>query len=432
MTRLAETYPFHARVLEHFKIVSDPDVGTMGVTVRDDNVLLVHNPEFVLALPGAQLGGVLLHEVHHVILGHLTIDPADYPDEWALTVAEEVTVNEFIKEPLPGRPITLKQFPTLPLLESTAARYQRLQERVRRVCVIAGAKIGNKWFDASARPCPADGAGKPTESTDPGRHGKGATRKGKAGPGKSGKPGKVDGGNHVIDNHSIWQTAQVDRQGAQDLIVGVLQQAALEVPVPAELRSALQSLGVGMQPGAAEHHLEHDRSAVLNWRKLLRRYIGQLTTLRPVFNRPSRRFPDLIGIVPGQQRRCEKPTVMAVIDTSGSITDDYLEMIDAELHRLIRTHTVVVVECDAEIHRSYKYRKIESVQGRGGTDFRPPLERQFLRKHRTDLVIYFTDGCGPAPEKSPGLPVIWCLVPGGERPAPWGRALFMAFPEGRD
>jgi predicted metal-dependent peptidase len=65
------------------------------------------------------------------------------------------------------------------------------------------------------------------------------------------------------------------------------------------------------------------------------------------------------------------------------------------------------------------------VRGRGGTDLRPPLDRHFLRKHRPDLVVYFTDGDGPAPDKPPGPALIWCLVPGGRKPAVWGRVLHM-------
>src|SRR6516225_5209812 len=108
--RLAERYPFHAAVLERFTIVARPDVGTMGVTVEGGEVLLLHCPAFVLATPVDQLGGVLLHEVHHVVLGHVWADPEAFPDAWARTAAEEVTANEFIREPLPPGAIMLADF----------------------------------------------------------------------------------------------------------------------------------------------------------------------------------------------------------------------------------------------------------------------------------------------------------------------------------
>ena len=38
-------------------------------------------------------------------------------------------------------------------------------------------------------------------------------------------------------------------------------------------------------------------------------------------------------------------------------------------------------------------------------------------------MLYFTDGCGPAPEKPPEYPVLWCLTPGGQAPADWGNSI---------
>src|SRR5262249_13160338 len=94
--RLAGKYPFHAAVLNRFRPRARPEVGTMGVTVVGDAVVLYFNPEFVLAVSIAELTGVLLHEAHHVVFGHVLADPVDFPDSWARTVAQEVTVNEFV------------------------------------------------------------------------------------------------------------------------------------------------------------------------------------------------------------------------------------------------------------------------------------------------------------------------------------------------
>ena len=116
---------------------------------------------------------------------------------------------------------------------------------------------------------------------------------------------------------------------------------------------------------------------------------------------------------------------MAVIDTSGSITPDLLELIDAELARLAKQYSVTVVEGAVKKHAVHPYRPLTAVHGRGGTDLRPPFEKDFLRKHRPDIVVYFTDGFGPAPARPPRVPTIWCLVPGGEVPVDWGRKIHM-------
>src|SRR5262249_46241804 len=138
------------------------------------------------------------------------------------------------------------------------------------------------------------------------------------------------------------------------------------------------------------------------------------------------RFPNLVGIVPGRRRVRDRAAVVAIIDTSGSISRDCLEEIDGELARLSRSRPVHVVECDCQVHRVYRYkRRLEHVQGRGGTDFRPPLEREFLHPLKPELLIYFTDGLVEAPAQPPPCPLIWCLVPGGVVPAPWGRVVRM-------
>jgi len=381
--RLATRYPFHVAVLERFRLTPEPRVGTMGVTVRGHDVLLFYNPEFVLGLPADELCGVLLHEVNHVIFGHVLTDPRDFPDEWARTVAEEITANEHVKEPLPPGGITLDLFSDLPPLESTAERYERLKKLKKRVPISPPpALVGTEGGD----------------------------------------------GLHTTDDHGVWQQALEDPDATLEVIRAVLLEAAMQAgtdSLPDTLQDALQGLGVGDTPGNGQYRLRGKRRGHLDWRRLLRRYVGELLEPDASLARPPRRFPELVGIVPGRGRRPGRPEVMAVIDTSGSITNRLLEMIDGELRRLARSCSVTVVECDAEIHRTYKYRLLDCVTGRGGTDLRPPLEEPFLREQRADLVIYFTDGEGPAPERAPRVPVIWCLVPRGTRPVPWGRVIQM-------
>jgi len=49
----------------------------------------------------------------------------------------------------------------------------------------------------------------------------------------------------------------------------------------------------------------------------------------------------------------------------------------------------------------------------------------FLQEHTVDLVVFCTDGLGPAPEFRPHVPVIWALTPEGIRPVPWGEVIRM-------
>ncbi len=209
-----------------------------------------------------------------------------------------------------------------------------------------------------------------------------------------------DGGGVLIDNHEVWEEARKNPAAARKAVAAAVQQAVLEAGgVPPELVDAVRSLGVGTIAGSGVYALRRDRSGCLDWKRLLRRYVGEVLSPQPAFDRPPRRCPELVGVLPGRRSLATDATVVAVIDTSGSISEEVLEQIDGELRRMSRTHTLHVVECDCVIHRvSRRVSRLGEVTGRGGTDFRPPLEPEFLRRLRADLVVYFTDGFGPAPE----------------------------------
>jgi hypothetical protein len=265
IARLADRYPFHAAVLDRFRLRARPEVGTMGVTVSGDAITLYHNPEFVLAISIGELEGTLLHEVHHVIFGHVLADPADFPDTWARTIAEELTANEFITEPLPGTPITLDQFPTLPPLESTRRRYDRLK-RLRKRSPIGACGTAQGVPDAGA-----------------GQVGTGVALndgQGPIGPGPAGR---------TVDDHSVWAEARRDPDRSRQAIREAVEEAVLKAGpggVPEDLGPALEGLGIGHVPGAGWFEPQGRGRGRLDWRRQLRRYTGRVLEERPVFTRP--------------------------------------------------------------------------------------------------------------------------------------------------
>ncbi len=428
LNRLAAVYPFHVHVLEQFKVVAWPEVNTMGVTIVDDDVVLFYNTSFVLDTLAPQLGGVLLHEVHHVVLGHVVADPAEFPDDWARTVAEEVTVNEFIREPLPEDAVTLAGFTSLPPMESTKKRYARLRKAKKRPAVgsavaptpsqvTCGSQIMSRTDRSPKRP----GV---TGQDSIARRGQSRQET----PGNSPGDGKRLQELRTVDDHSMWQEARRDPARSKAVIRGVVQRAVGAVDadqVPRDLVAAVDGISIGNAPAEDRQELAGIGQSRLKWQQLLRRYVGRLTEVRPVFNRPPRRFPELVGVLPGRTRQAAKPKIMAVLDTSGSVTRALLEEISAELEHLARHYYITVVECDAAIQRVYPYRPLKDVHGRGGTDFHAPLRRTFLAKHRPDVIIYFTDGLGPAPTAPPSPPLIWCLTADGRKPASWGKVIRM-------
>ncbi len=196
--------------------------------------------------------------------------------------------------------------------------------------------------------------------------------------------------------------------------------------VPAALKEAITrgDIGISVAPGHGTRPLQERQPGRLDWGRALRGYVGRLLDPEPTYQWPPRRFPDRVGLVPGLRRLAAKPNVLAIIDTSSSVTRsrELLEKIDADLATLARVYTVTVVECDEAVRRVYPYAgRLAKVVGTGGTDFRPPLDQTFLRRHQTDLVVFFTDGAGPAPDRPPPVPVVWCLPRRAQPPARWAR-----------
>ncbi len=127
--RMVKEHPFHAHLLSPDSLVCNPGVRTMGVTICNGRIQFPYAPEFVLRCSYDELIGVFQHEVNHLLFGHVLAGPEEYPDAQARIIAAEVTVNEWVVAPLPGRPLTLEQFPALKPLENTKTRYAYLARK---------------------------------------------------------------------------------------------------------------------------------------------------------------------------------------------------------------------------------------------------------------------------------------------------------------
>ena len=461
--RLLHRYPLFAGVVAAWRLESG-DMDTVGIGMNAGEFVLYFDPEFVTSIPLEQLVGVLHHEARHVVYGHVLLNPGDYDDPMALTVAEEVTVNEDLPEPLPKGAVLLRNFPQLPPDEDTQTRYKRLQKKKQRgsrgSAPDKSSAVGKKGGRSSApsdaqsdatgdgqspgqgqRSSKTGKTGRSVQSDDSASGDKDGTGKGHRrasggtqANGHSSRPGTkqpTPGGTvPTLDDHDRWEEIRDQESVARTLVdVGLREALGQQDSLPESEKALVERAaeGWGLDPGELFSELDSlGGPQKVDWRHQLRRCVGRELEQSPSFARPARRFPDLLGIVPGQVRRSAKPRIVAIIDTSASLTDEMLTDISNELTHMAKNREVYIVECDAEIHAVYRYAKpIEEVSGRGGTDLRPPLEPSFLRKMKADLAVYFTDGCGPAPDRKPQVPVVWCLTPGDEPPAAWGRVVRM-------
>lgn len=170
------------------------------------------------------------------------------------------------------------------------------------------------------------------------------------------------------------------------------------------------------------------------WRRVLAPLIRRYTAIKEgefdaTYARRNRRRPhtELFGgrvINPGLF--APVPKVVFVRDTSGSVSDDDLNMIGAEVagvsSRLgIRGRDLMVIDVDMIAYAAKPYKDLETlrdVRGRGGTDMRAGIAA--AAKLKPSVIIVATDGYTPWDEHpSTRVPVVACLISGdGEPPAP--------------
>jgi hypothetical protein len=113
-------------------------------------------------------------------------------------------------------------------------------------------------------------------------------------------------------------------------------------------------------------------------------------------------------------------TMVIVLDTSGSMSDNVLDMGlgQADICRKMLNCRVVFMAADAEVYNAVTIHQHESLFGRikqmralkggGGTDFRPAVAAgNKIRGAR--LILYFTDLMGEFPKESK-VPVVWAAV----------------------
>ncbi len=131
------------------------------------------------------------------------------------------------------------------------------------------------------------------------------------------------------------------------------------------------------------------------------------------YSRPSRRSAGVPGVVMPSLRR-RPPRVCVIVDTSGSVSDAELGSALLEITAIIRAvggrrDLVSVLSCDAAAHVTQELCHAEGIPlvGGGGTDLRAGFAKVRQGNPRADVIVALTDGHTPWPEaRPPGRTVV--------------------------
>ena len=377
----AARFPYLASGIFATQVTAAP--GSAGMTV-DEQWRLRADPDVAAEWTAAQFGSTLVHHVCHLLRAHaeraraLGIRPEDAP-EW--TRAADAEINDDLIPAgleLPGDPVLPHHLGADP--GGLAEQYFHPGYAPEG----AGAGTGDCGSGADGQPRPGDG---PADGPD--------------GDGPDGLPG--------------WQADLLRRQVAQEI-----------------LRAGRER---GTVPAGLARWAQEILAPVVNWRTLLAAELRRAVADRAgaadySYRRPSRRAAAVGDVVLPALRR-PVPDVAVVCDTSGSMSDELLAMVLAEVEGLLRSLGVSrqlrVLACDAAAgpaQRVSSARQVELIGG-GGTDMGAGITAAAALRPRPAITVVLTDGFTPWPLQPPkGMRVVIALLGDHSPDAPgWARAV---------
>ncbi len=400
----ATRFPYLATGVFGTEVIPDRDSGTVSV---DESWRMHADPELTAGWTAAQLGSVLIHHVCHLLRTHgeRAQDTGVRPDEAADWIrAADAEINDNLVPAgleLPGRPVLPRD-----LRAEDGLLAEQYFDGIRRAARAseASAGMGPPGREGTSRA--PGGAG----ADNPGRSGRWLD----CGSGADGIP-RPGQGRRDQGGLPRWQADLLRRQVAQDVITH------------------------GKQPGTVPAGLlrwaEEFLSPKVNWRAVLaaelRRAIAEVSgAVDYSYRRPSRRSAVAGPVVLPALRR-PVPEVAVVCDTSGSMTEDLLAMVLAEVEGLLRAlglaRQVRVLACDTAVapaQRVSSARQVELIGG-GGTDMGAGIGAAAALRPRPAVTVVLTDGYTPWPAAAPkGMRVVVGLLGEGAPEAPaWARAV---------
>lgn len=348
---------FYAHILLQLDVIFNDKFPTAGVGIIDNKLKMIIGVDFFKNLTEEQRIFVLKHELAHIILGHLADERrGDKEDAQIWNIAKDTAIHEIITEAktlFPKeddiKPCTVESLRKM--IDNNDIRNNETSEYYFNFLKQLKDELKEKLKD------------------------------------------------YKFDEHNLDGDQPVDPDLAKALTVGLLEKAK-------------ERVGAGNCPHDAELTIDKFKKSKYNWRAALRRYTASQVDcdIRNTRNKRNKRYGFM---VPGKRKKFQ-PKVVTIVDTSGSMDQERLASVWAELVKMEKQgYEIVVIEADAEAHKSYEFsskRKLNFTGG-GGTLYQPALDA--AAKETPDVCIYLTDMDPADTPTKPRFPVIWAAVADG-------------------
>jgi len=186
----------------------------------------------------------------------------------------------------------------------------------------------------------------------------------------------------------------------------------------------------GGLPAGMEREVENILEPEINWRHALWKYVGRTPA---DFDDLDRRF--LYRGLYLEGLMSEALEVSVCVDTSGSVSRDLIDQFVGEINGILRSYPHVKCDfffCDCALSGPYEVTNIKDVptlRGGGGTSFIPFFK--YLENNNNNIMgshkvsIYLTDGYEEFPNFVPSDPVMWLVSADGEKTSkfPFGEVI---------
>ncbi len=369
--RLLLEEPFFGHIFSGMLRETEIKTDSISISVLEKRPTLSINPTFWdELLDGNEKVGYIKHQLLHLALKH-PFKREEYLHKHIFDLASDLVVNQYINPiHLPMDAITLEKYPKLKKL----AKGKDVGFYYRKILEI------NDQNDPSDHPLP-------------------------------------DENNRQLKQHQDWNSFAQSNRMEQRMMESALEDALVQAAERTDEK--LQGALPGSLLRLIQEKLNGNQKQV-DWRRVLRLFLGsgKTTYLKNTIRRPSKRY----GTTPGIQVK-NRQKVLVAIDTSGSITLEEVASFFKEMNHIYKQGSeILVVECDAQIQRTYSFKNqipLE-IKGGGGTNFTPVIQYANTQ-FKPDLLVYFTDGFGAEPEELPRCPILWLISDDGikEEDATW-------------
>lgn len=378
-TNILKKYPFYGTLLMHLKL-SLAECGTACTDMKR----IIWDKNFVQRLTSDEIEFVMMHEVMHCVLGHCVRSEGCI--HYIHNIAADIVVNSNILESLKLTSFTVDGVEAMHLAPDN--KEGRLYT-VEQVYDMLMKKYKNEIDDAQK-----------------------LINKLKKAFGKG------------IDDHDIWQT--------------VLADSSLQDAWKINIKEAAKAAGNMILPQAIRDYMRNEEyRAQLRWKQILQEFIELSRTRQDFLFTPSdRRFSDSDFIMPSFS--VEDPdsvdNIWFLVDTSGSISDDTLSTVMAEIRDSLRQFEHVDAKLsffDTVVTKPVSFDNVEQFDmleatGGGGTSFVAIFDymKENMLEELPAAVIILTDGYAWYPDEEVALnvPTMWIIVD-NNTDAPFGKTV---------